>query len=407
MTLRALDALKSEPWFLSNGVRSVFEALDGNEDATRIVGGAVRNALLGLPVTDIDFATRIRPDAVMDRIASTGGRAIPTGMDHGTITAVVEGQSFEITTLRKDVETDGRHAKVSFANSFEEDARRRDFTINALAIAANGIVHDPVEGLQDLERRRLKFIGDPDARIREDYLRILRFFRFFAFYGSEPPDADTEQAVIGNRDGLKQLSKERIGSEIVRLAQAPDPNGSMRLMNDWGISELVLGGGWHIEAVAALIDVERSRGLSGSSLRRLAAGVGVSPALTEKLRSNLRLPNSDRDHLNRVDRALELLEANPQGQREAIHRCGLMPAIDAVIIHASRTGQIISDSVWELLNNWEPPPFPISGNDLKTRGMSEGREMGEALREAEDAWIKSDFQASADDLLKRIFGTSK
>src|SRR6266404_5564793 len=229
--------LDDAPWLKSGPTARVLQLLNGNGEEARVVGGAVRNALLKVPTGDIDIATTALPDEVMRRAAAAGLKTVPTGIEHGTVTLVVDAHPFEVTTLREDVETFGRKAKVVFGRDWRRDAERRDFTMNALSLARDGTIHDHVGGLADLEARRVRFIGDPATRIAEDYLRILRFFRFHATYGRGVPDPAGLAACIAAREGLSHLSRERVRMEIVKLLLAPHVVPTLAVMTEAGLLE--------------------------------------------------------------------------------------------------------------------------------------------------------------------------
>jgi poly(A) polymerase len=286
-------------WLGDKHLQRLLAALaDGGEEA-RVAGGAVRNALIGQPVADVDIATTCLPDETIRRAEAAGFKVVPTGIEHGTITIVAGGKPFEVTTLRADVETDGRRAKVSFGRDWKADAQRRDFTINALYAEADGTIVDLVGGIADIEARRLRFIGDPEARIREDYLRILRFFRFFAWYGDGRPDAEGLKACARLKGGLSQLSAERVWSELKKLLSAPDPSRALLWMRQAGVLTSVLPESekWGIDSIHALTRAEKDLGWTLEPLLRLEAIVPPDAARMKTLAERLRFSVSEAGRL--------------------------------------------------------------------------------------------------------------
>ena len=290
---RRLDAA----WLREAPLRDVLAALDAGGEEARVVGGAVRNAILGEPQGDVDIATTAQPDEVIRRVEAAGFKAVPTGVEHGTVTVVAAGRPFEVTTLREDVETFGRHAKVAFGRDWRRDAERRDFTMNALSLSRDGTVHDYVGGLDDIEARRVRFIGEPATRIAEDYLRILRFFRFHAAYGEGAPDAQGLAACVASRAGLDQLSRERVRIEVFKLLLARHAVPTLALMTETGLLEQVLGGVPLLASYANMIKLEAALALAPDAVRRLGA-LGISVVEdAERLRERLRLTNAEYERL--------------------------------------------------------------------------------------------------------------
>ncbi|MBW7055561.1 CCA tRNA nucleotidyltransferase [Paracoccus bogoriensis] len=351
----------------------VLDALEAGGARAWLVGGAIRNALLDEPVSDIDIATDALPETVVALAQAAGLRAVPTGIDHGTVTLIAEGRGFEVTTLRRDVATDGRHAVVAFSTDLAEDAARRDFTINALYADRAGRVLDPVGGLPDLAARRLRFVGDPDTRIREDYLRILRFFRFFAQYGHEAQPLALE-ACARLRDGLTRIAPERVGAEMRKLLAARAPGASVALMARTGVLDLILPGA-NPQGLDALVAAEHAQDVAPDWLRRLAALVPGDPTAA------LRLSRNESRHLTR------LREAAGAGWSldEAGYRLKADEALDHALLH--HAGTLPPD--WRArLDRAQASPLPIRAADLP--GLS-GPALGQALRAAEGAWIASGF----------------
>lgn len=354
--------------------------------AAWFVGGCVRNALMGRPVSDIDVTTDARPDAVLDLAQGAGLRAIPTGIDHGTITVICDGTPFEITTFRRDVETDGRHARVTFSDSIEEDAARRDFTMNALYAAPDGRVVDPIGGLADLEARKVRFIGNPDRRIEEDYLRILRFFRFHAIYGDPGGGLDPEgfAACAAHVEGIARLSRERIGAEMMKLSAAPDPAPALASMQVCGVLRQVLPGAV-ADPVAILVHLEGQR--PPDPIRRLAALGG------EDVAERLRLSRADARRLA-VLRDAALGDWAPA---ELGYRLGAADGEDAALVRAALTGGACPPVVLDALRDGAGRRFPVTAHDLMPE--HEGPAIGRRLRRLEDLWIASGFRLTREALL--------
>lgn len=378
----------SADWLNTDATKAVMGMLgDAGYDAN-FVGGCVRNALLGRPVSDLDVATNARPETVMSLAKDAGLRAIPTGMDHGTITVVVDGCPYEITTYRTDVETDGRHAVVAFSDSLEHDAERRDFTMNALYAAADGTVTDPVNGLPDLHAGHVRFINDPAQRITEDYLRILRFFRFTAWYGNPDLgiDADGLAACAEHLDGLDGLAKERITDELVKLLSAPDPAPTMASMAMCGALMRILPG-TDVSALAPLVHIQGELARLPFVPTRLAA-LGACDA-----KGDLRLPNKvTRDYETIRGGATSGISAG-----EAGFRFGADMAIEAVMLRAAMIGDMVRPSDLEAAQKGAASPLPVTAADLMP--AYEGPALGERLRQLEAAWIASGFALSKSDLL--------
>lgn len=380
------------PWLNAPETLAVLEALEAaRPGGSRFVGGCVRNTLMGRPVDDIDIATQLEPRAVLVALEAAGIRAIPTGLEHGTITAVEKGIPFEITTLRRDVETDGRRAVVAFTEDWAEDAARRDFRLNALYAEPDGTLHDPTNGgLEDASAGRVIFIGDADERLREDYLRILRFFRFNAWYGAEI-DQDGLAACERQKDGLQKIAAERIWKELAKLLRAPSPYDSVQAMETSGVLEIILP---QAVSVSAL---ERVQSRSGDPLIRLMALLPRDVSTLETVSSSLRLSNSEAGRLQTW--ATHLDDPDPSDEvalKAAAYRRG-----KAALIEALAVSPILDDlfgKARELLDRWEVPSLPIGGRDLLDRGLS-GPALGDTLRKLEKAWIESDFQLSRDELL--------
>jgi len=353
---------------------------------------------MGLPLSDIDIATTASPDEVVRRATGCGLRAVPTGIDHGTVTLVVDGAPFEVTTLRQDVETFGRKAKVAFGRDWKVDAERRDFTMNALSISADGVVHDYVGGRADLEAGRVRFIGDPARRIAEDYLRILRFFRFQASYAHGAPDPAGLHACIVARDGLRSLSRERVRAELMKLLVAPFAVPTLAVMVDAGFTTLLLGGVALLASFANMVKVEEAAGVAPEAVRRLGALAVFIDEDAERSWEKLRLFNSEHDRLASIaDGWWRLSPAlGEAGARVLLYRLGPERYVDRALIAWTRAPQGVADPAWRALvalpTRWSAPRFPLKSADLVARGVPKGRALGVAMRDAREAWIAAGFQ---------------
>ncbi|WP_011581510.1 MULTISPECIES: CCA tRNA nucleotidyltransferase [Chelativorans] len=409
-----MTTIAGAPWLDQQGLQPLLEILNEGGEEARIAGGAVRNALLGEAVTDIDIATTNLPDETIRRAKAAGFKVVPTGYEHGTITVIAKGTPYEVTTLRADVETFGRHARVVFGRDWKADAERRDFTINALYAEPGGRVVDLVGGLADLQSRTLRFIGEPEKRIREDYLRILRFFRFFAWYGSGRPDAEGLKACARLKDRLSGLSVERIWMELKKLLAAPDPSRALLWMRQTGVLTQVLPETekWGIDAIHSLVETERALGWPVEPLLRLASIVPPDPERIEKLAARLRLSkaegaalvswaeSSQPDPSLKEGEFLKLLYRSEAGGMAWRLRLGLASAraraveSDKALIEAAGYQRLL-----DITARWEKPVFPVRGRDLLERGFKPGKELGAKLAELEEKWIASGFSLSREDLL--------
>lgn len=386
--------LPPQPWMEREGARRILAALG---DDTRIVGGAVRDALLGLPVSDVDLATRLLPDQVVRRLEDHGLKAVPTGIAHGTVTAVCGDAVIEVTTLRRDVSTDGRRATVAFTDDWRADASRRDFTINALyADPASGELFDYFGGLADLSARRVRFIGDPLKRIAEDHLRILRFFRFQARFGGPEPDEESLQACVDRANDLMALSRERIRDELLKLLCVADPLPTVRLMLERGILRPVFPeiGLDRVPDLARLVEIEAAVHAPCVALRRLAALLPADAALLDDISARLRLSNAER---KRLTATAERLADIPETVGALAYRIGADGAIDRLLLAAAAPAQI--EAQLEALRSWREPRLPISGRDLIALGVPAGPAVSRLLLQVEDAWIAAGFPPERDDVL--------
>ena len=375
--------LPAAEWTARADLAALVAALGpAHEGLVRYVGGAVRDTLMGLAVKDIDMATPLEPAEVIARLAAAGIRSVPTGLAHGTVTALTAGGPVEITTLRRDVSTDGRHATVAFSTKWEEDAARRDFTINALyADPATLAVYDYFGGLDDLNARRLRFIGEAEARIREDYLRILRYFRFQARFGSLPADAEAEAACAALAPSMKGLSRERIASELLSLLALPDPAPTVTRMAELGVLREILPEA-NASALPALIAAEQAQAIAPEALRRFAALLPADPSLAKQIAARLRLSIAQRKHL-----ALVAARTVPEEDaRPLAYRLGREAALDRLLIGG------ISPAP---LADWTIPRFPLKGGMVVARGVSAGPEVARILCAVEARWIAEKFPDEA------------
>lgn len=373
-----MNTLPSVPWTRRKDLAALVATLSA--DSLRWVGGAVRDTLLDKPVSDVDAATTHRPDTVMELLGKAGIRAIPTGIDHGTVTAVLPEGNVEITTLRRDVGTDGRRAKVAYADDWREDAARRDFTINALYAHPETLeISDYFGGLSDLEVRRVRFIGDARERIREDHLRILRYYRFQARFGSAL-DAEAEEACAELAPTLKGLSRERVAMELLNLLALSDPAPTVARMEARGVLAVVLpeADASGLAALAALIAEEARQGVEPNPLRRLAALLPAEPAVAEQVAARLRLSTAQRKRLlAAADR-----DTLPGDARALAYRIGRDEAVDRLLLAGAETSS---------LTGWEIPSFPLKGGEIVARGVSAGPEVARILRQLETQWVAEGF----------------
>jgi poly(A) polymerase len=401
-------SLAGADWLERAETKAVFAALAAGGFAARAVGGAVRNALLGLPVGDVDIATTARPDEIIAAVEAAGLAAVPTGIAHGTVTVIANRAPYEVTTLRRDVEGHGRHATVAFTDDWQVDARRRDFTINALYCSADGAVFDPLGGVVDLEARRVRFIGEAAQRIREDYLRILRFFRQTAEYGIGAPDAGGLAACVREREGLARLSAERVRQELLRLLIAPRGPELVGWMLDYGLLSLVLASAPRPTLLVRLASMEAALALAPDGILRLAALTVEVPEDADRLADRLRLANDERARLDRAaERVPELGPATPEpAARAYLYAAGSTAFRDRVLIAWARSSDTPASEAWRhrlaLPQRWSPPRFPIGGADVLALGVPAGPRVGEMLRALEAWWIAGDFAADESALRLRL-----
>jgi len=402
----APPSLHDAAWLRRPETARVFAALSGDGIETRAVGGAVRDELLGLDVTEIDFATTATPDKVMALARKAGLKAIPTGIEHGTVTVVADGMSFEVTTLRRDVETFGRHATVAFTQDWAEDARRRDFTLNALYAGPDGRLYDPLHGYDDLAMGRVRFIGDAEARIKEDYLRILRFFRFNAYYGSLPLDEAGLAACVKLRTGLAQLSAERVAAELKRILVAPKAMAAIEALFDHGLLTEILGSAPRLERLARLAAIETAQGRDPSAPLRLAALCVFVAEDAPRLAARFKLSNAEQAMLAlAADESLDTALPEERAARRLLYRLGPEVYVSQVLLAWADRGAPPDDADWQraltLPERWQAPSFPVRGPDIMALGDFKGPDIGERLRLLEQLWIDGDFAEDRDQLLLR------
>lgn len=398
---RSLDA----EWLRRPETQAVFAALAAKGHDARAVGGAVRNALAGEPVTDVDIATVALPAEVAAAAEAAGLKAVPTGLDHGTVTVIANGRPQEVTTLRKDVATHGRHATVAFTDDWTADARRRDFTVNALYCSAGGEIFDPLGGYADVRARRVLFIGDAGERIREDYLRILRFFRFNAAFGRGAPDAAALSACVRERDGLAILSAERVRQELMRLLAAPRAAEIVGMMFDYGLIASVLGAAPRPALLARLAALEAANGLAPDAVLRLAALAVAVVDDVDRLRERLRLSNDEADVL-----ALAAADVRDLSSERAAKAClyaeGAAAYRRRVLLAWVASGDAPDSEAWRgrltLPDRWSATRLPIGGDAVIALGVPAGPRIGELLRQLEGWWIAGDFAANETQLREKL-----
>jgi poly(A) polymerase len=391
-----LQRLKAAPWLRSTGIMRVFATLASTGAISRAVGGAVRNTLLGHAIDDVDIATTAAPETVLAAAKSAGIAAIPTGLQHGTVTLVADTATFEVTTLRRDVRTDGRHADVAFTSDWVEDASRRDFTINALYCDADGTLFDPLGGVGDLAPTRVRFIGEPRDRIREDYLRILRFFRFSARYGAGGADAAGLAACSAERDGLRRISAERIRVEMLKLLATDRAADVCRTMQSHGFLIGILGLAAFPGRLQTLVEIEQSLRRVPDPVLRLAALAMTAGGDAGALARRLKLSGDERGRLAAVASSLGTLHAPPEPQalRRRIYAAGQPRAADMVLAAWAASGDGRDRERWHTAlatQTWVPPVLPINGQDIMALGVAAGPGLGQLRATVEDWWLARDF----------------
>ncbi len=408
MNNRPIAKLADAPWLRNDATQTVFECLSAIDAEARAVGGAIRNTLLGEDVNDIDIATTALPDQVIAAAENAGLKAVPTGYDHGTITVLSGGRPFEVTTLREDIETHGRHAVVRFGTDWQRDAQRRDFTMNALYAERDGGIIDLVGGYQDCLDRRVRFIGSAEKRIQEDYLRILRYFRFQATYGSGREDAEARHAIVANREGLKQLSAERVGQEMRRLLPARAAVPVVADMVDLGLVGLLTGSPPHQELFRHLRSLETVSDAALNASLLLFALVGFAQENIGGITDRLRLSNAEKDRMSEAFRAAGAVHktATEFDLTRMLYRYGRQASVDGILIAWSRSADSALDAAWrevfDRASGLPIPSFPVTGADLVSNGIEPGELVGKKLRKGENTWIDSKFSLSRSEILEII-----
>jgi poly(A) polymerase len=412
-----MTSVAQEAWFKDPSLTRILALLNADGGEGRIVGGAIRNALMGLEVGDIDIATTLVPETVVERAKAAGIKTVPTGIDHGTVTLVLDGRGFEVTTLRRDVETDGRRAQVAFGTDWKTDAERRDLTINALYADDKGEVIDLIGGLADIETRTIRFIGDAETRIAEDYLRVLRFFRFFAYYGSGRPDADGLRASARAKDKLETLSAERIWSEMKKLLSAPDPSRALLWMRQTGVLTEILPETekWGIDAIHGLVTTEQALKWTPDPLLRLAAIVPDDVARIDVLSKRLRMSNAEAAKLVAWANAPLLPEeVTDVGFDRLLYRHGVQGIVMRAKLSLASARSVAegdpiamrkSARLFDLLKRgerYQKPVFPLTGADVLAAGVPAGKRVGEVLTALETVWVERNFALDRAALTARL-----
>ncbi|MCP4073174.1 MAG: CCA tRNA nucleotidyltransferase [Hyphomicrobiales bacterium] len=401
-------------WLNLPGLQNLFDILEKDGEETRVNGGAVRNSILGETIGDVDLSTTLTPDKVLQRLESASIKAIATGLSHGTITAIIDKHPYEITTLRSDIETDGRRAVVEFGRSWMEDAGRRDLTMNALYCDRYGNIFDPLDGYQDLLSRKVRFIGEASQRIEEDYLRILRFFRFFARYGEGRPDGEGLKACARLKEGISSLSVERVWMELKKILGVSDPSRALLWMRTTGVLTQTLPESekWGIDFVGDLISAEQDLGWSVEMMARLQIMLPPNPEKMEELAVRLKFSRLEKNRLlewakaelpNSAISKVELEQILYRDGRQAIHdrirneivrQRHIARDNDEALIKAEKFANLL-----DLTLNWQRPVFPLKGRDLRKAGVDGGPQMGEELKRLEQEWVGSGFLMSRKELL--------
>ena len=401
-----------EDWLKGKELQALFDILCADGGDARVAGGAVRNALMGMPASDVDLCTTLMPQDVVKRLEAAGHKAVPTGIDHGTVTAVIKGEAFEVTTLRKDIETDGRHAVVEFGTDWVADANRRDLTMNGLYCDRDGRVYDYVDGYKDILTKDVRFIGDAETRIKEDSLRILRFFRFFAWYGGGRPDAEGLKACAAGRELLAGLSVERVWMELKKMLAAPDPSRAILWMRTTGILGAVLPEThkWGTDAMPGFLRLEQEQKWQPDALFRLMGMVRPDEETMQGLSKRLAFSNKETERMvtwaNNPAPKADIPMSDFEKLLYKRDSQGLMDSMKLEAVHLQgRDDAANADVMLKLIDfaqNWQRPTFPLQGQDLIAAGMKPGPEMGQRLKALEEAWLDSGFVLSREELLAMV-----
>jgi len=406
-----IETIGVAPWMALPETQAVIAALEaaGFPGCARFVGGCVRNTLMGKPIDDIDIATVLTPDEVIQALGAARLRAVPTGVDHGTVTAVSGGRPYEITTLRRDVSTDGRRAVVAFTQDWEEDAQRRDFRFNALYADIHGRVYDPTgEGINDAREGRVVFVGDPEGRIREDYLRILRFFRFHAWYGRGEADHDALVACEALKGGIETLAAERIQKELLKLLAAEDPRPALRLMAATGVLSAILPFVQSLARFEGLMTIETEQLFQNDPELRLAALIPDDPGIAGRMADRLRLSNALKERLVQAAGTSPRIVSwmSPRETRRAVYALGLKTFSDRVKLAWAASGRSAATPQWRGLlalgESWTPPALPLTGDEVLRAGVPKGPMVGAVMREVELWWIDQDFIDDKFSIIERL-----
>ncbi|MDR4308675.1 CCA tRNA nucleotidyltransferase [Chelatococcus sambhunathii] len=403
----ATTRLADASWLERPPLARLLAALDADGEEARVNGGAVRDALLGLKIGEVDIATTALPEEVTRRAKAAGWKVAPTGIDHGTVTVVVAGEPFEVTTLRRDVATDGRRAVVAFTRDWAEDARRRDLTINGLYLDRRGVVHDTVGGLADLQARRVRFIGSARERIREDFLRTLRFFRFHARFAEGEPDKDGFSAAIAEREGLRRLSGERVRAELLKLLVARRAPETVAVMAGAGLFAPLLGGAPRPSRLRRLSALDAD---TPDGLLRLCALMQFVVEDAARLRARLKLSNAEGARLDAVGDLTPRPDpaAGDQAAKAALYRQGAPAFRDRVRLAWADAGAPAGDEAWAALlalpGRWAAPVMPVAAADLMGRGVTKGPALGRALKAVEASWIAAGFPEDPEAVQKIVNG---
>lgn len=399
--------LSLQPWMVAPETVRLMQALDGDNGTSRFVGGCVRDALANRKVVDVDIATALLPNVVMERLAAANIHYVPTGLQHGTVTAVVDGKPFEVTTLRIDRKTDGRHAEVRYTDDWKKDAERRDFTFNAMSATVQGDVFDPFGGMEHLRAGQVVFVGDPEKRITEDYLRILRYFRFLAQFGWAGPDEKALEACQKNAKNMARLSAERVRQETLKILESDRCAQVWQLMINYRVATHFLPEAMNVAALEKLVALEKEHHSAGSSIRRLAAVLDVTENDLPNIVKALRLSNEQTARLTGMKQPFSLAEVRGRTADRNIRKLVYQRGADmvrSILLLAEANGAAIPDfqKLYTTATSFRPPPLPIEGNDVLALGVPPGPTVGRYLRDVEQWWMGEDFQPGRTQCLEKL-----